>query len=268
MATANIVHSLASRLIGIDTRQLAGVSNTENRDRWLQMILASIPAGSRILDAGAGELKYKPFCTHLQYVSQDFAQYDGQGDRDGLQMGSWDQSHLDIISDITAIPEPNRSFDAVMCIEVLEHLPEPVTALRELARLVRPGGFLIITAPFCAATHFSPCFFQTGYSRYFYEHWLKKLGCEIVRIDYNGNFYEYLAQELRRIPAVNAQYASSKSSRMERFSLAILTRIMLVFLTRLANRASGSERLLANGLHVLAKKSADVSQPSQATAQR
>ena len=37
----------------------------------------------------------------LDYVSQDFAQYDGEGDTIGLQTGTWDQAQLDIISDIT-----------------------------------------------------------------------------------------------------------------------------------------------------------------------
>lgn len=76
-----------------------------------------ISAVSRILDAGAGELAYKHFCSHLHYVSQDFAQYDGKGNASGLQMGTWDQSNLDIISDITSIPEKDASFDAIMCIK-------------------------------------------------------------------------------------------------------------------------------------------------------
>ena len=107
-----------------------------------------MPVGSRILDAGAGELQYKPFCAHLDYVSQDFAQYDGQGNSVGLQTGTWDQTQLDIVSDITAIPEPDGSFDAIMCVEVLEHVPAPVDALNEFGRLLRLDGILIVTAPF------------------------------------------------------------------------------------------------------------------------
>src|SRR4029453_4432624 len=57
-----------------------GLENVRNREQWLECVLAEIPAGSRILDAGAGEQQYKRFCRHLQYVSQDFAQYDGKGD--------------------------------------------------------------------------------------------------------------------------------------------------------------------------------------------
>ena len=77
--------------------------NQQNREIWLEEALKKIPTGSRILDAGAGELRYKEFCEHLNYVSQDFAQYNGEGDSKGLQTGTWDQTKLDIISDITEI---------------------------------------------------------------------------------------------------------------------------------------------------------------------
>ena len=49
-------------------------TNKEVRDQWLKIKLNQIPAGSRILDAGAGELRNKPLCSHLNYVSQDFGQ--------------------------------------------------------------------------------------------------------------------------------------------------------------------------------------------------
>jgi SAM-dependent methyltransferase len=176
-----------------------GSRNLATRETWLEQTLARIPSGSRILDAGAGERQYKHFCSHLSYVSQDFGKYDGDGDGIGLQPGKWDQSGLDIVSDITRIPLPDCHFDAVMCIEVLEHLPNPVDALRELCRLLKSGGALIITAPFCSLTHMAPYFFQTGYSRYFYENWLKEFGFVIVDMQWNGNFFEYLAQELRRL---------------------------------------------------------------------
>lgn len=228
----------------------AGMSNQSTRNIWLERTLTQLPAGSRILDAGAGELKYKSFCDHLNYVSQDFAQYDGKGDSIGLQMGSWDQSRLDIVSDITQIPEPDASFDAVMCIEVLEHVPYPVDALRELTRLLRSGGVLILTAPFCSMTHFAPYFYQTGYSRYFYEYWLGKLGYEINDIQWNGNYFEYLAQELHRLPSIAKQHAASEPTWLERHAMNWL----LGFLNRCSYHDHGSEQLLAFGLHVKATK--------------
>ena len=110
--------------------------NEGGRDRWLAQVLATVPAGWRILDAGAGELKNKALCAHLTYVSQDVCQYEGKGDAQGLQIGAWDTSQIDIVCDIVNIPEPDASFDAILCSEVFEHLPDPLKALAEFERLL------------------------------------------------------------------------------------------------------------------------------------
>ena len=138
------VKQVMGRLLRVGS---VGTNHVPARAAWIAQTLRNIPSGQRILDAGAGELQFKKHCNHLKYVAQDFAQYDGRGDGRGLTTGSWDQSRLDIVSDIASIPEPDESFDAIMCIEVFEHLPNPVLAIQEFARLLRPGGQLIITAP-------------------------------------------------------------------------------------------------------------------------
>jgi len=244
----NLSKKILRRLLGKNGR--VGTMNLIDRERWLDQTLRKIPSGCRILDAGAGELKYKKFCQHLNYVSQDFAQYDGKGNGAGLQMKNWDQSRLDIVSDITAIPEPDGSFDAIMCIEVLEHVPHPVNALEELARLLHPGGYLVVTAPFASLTHFAPYFYQTGYSRYFYQYWLERLGFEILDLQENGNFFEYLGQELKRLEFVAERYASGHLSLLETLAL----NVMKGALRRFSSRDRGSKELLCFGLHVFAKK--------------
>lgn len=227
-----------------------GTHNESARVDWLEETLKKIPAGARILDAGAGEGQYKKFCAHLDYVAQDFGQYDGQGDQVGLQTGSWNQSNLDIISDITVIPEPDASFDAIMCIEVLEHLPNPIQAIREFSRLLRSGGQLIITAPFCSLTHLAPYHFYSGFNQYFYKTHLPAHGFEIVELHANGNYFEYLAQEIRRIPSMAELYAQDRPDEVEETA----SNITLNMLDRFSRNGQSSSQMLYFGCHVSALK--------------
>lgn len=229
-----------------------GTKNQQNREVWLEKTLKKIPPGSRVLDAGAGEQQYKKFCSHLTYVSQDFAQYNGEGDRRALQTKKWDTSNLDITSDITAIPEPDASFNAIMCIEVFEHLPEPILAIKEFNRLLKPEGHLILTAPFCSLTHMAPYHFYSGYNRYFYEKHLADYGFLIIESTENGNFFEYLAQELRRLPSVEKDYTGGRI----RFGLIdyFAQRWLLRTLECSSKNDHGSKELLNFGFHVHAIK--------------
>jgi SAM-dependent methyltransferase len=180
--------------------------NDEARNRWLAATLATIPQGLRILDAGAGELRNKSLCIHLIYVSQDFCQYDGRGDAQGLQTGTWNTSQIDLVCDITNIPEPDASFDVVLCSEVLEHLPDPLKALDEFARLLKPSGRLILTAPFASLVHFAPYHYASGFSRYWYEYHLPRRGFEIQELTPNGDWFSYTKQEMLRLPAMARRY--------------------------------------------------------------
>ena len=179
--------------------------NEDNRQAWLKKTLASLRQGARILDAGAGELRNKPLCKHLDYVSQDFAQYHGDGDGKGLQTGKWDTSQIDIVSDIVAIPEPDGSFDAILCSEVFEHIPDPTKAVGEFARLLKPGGTLILTAPFASLVHFAPYHYCSGFSRYWYEYHLARHGFQIEELTANGDWFAYCEQELMRLGSMARQ---------------------------------------------------------------
>jgi ubiquinone/menaquinone biosynthesis C-methylase UbiE len=62
-------------------------------------------------------------------------------DRQGVRGVSWE------VGDIQRIAHPDSSFDTVVSCETIEHVPDPRRAVDELARVLRPGGRLFLTAP-------------------------------------------------------------------------------------------------------------------------
>jgi len=231
-----------------------GGRNEARRQQWLKARLAAVPRGSVLLDAGAGELQNRALCRHLEYVSQDFCAYDGQGDGRGLQCGGWDCSRIDIVSDICSIPVPDGSFDAILCSEVLEHLPDPIRALEELVRVLRDGGELIVTAPTWSLTHQAPHYYGSGFSRYFYEHALPSLGAEITEMTPNGDWFECVAQELLRLPSMIEEAAGVRLGRLGRIGVRLSLTPLLVTLRECSWRAPDANELLSFGWHVVAVK--------------
>lgn len=53
----------------------------------------------------------------------------------------------DLRLDITALDLPDDAIDAVICSHVLEHVPDDATAMRELRRIVAPGGWCLVMVP-------------------------------------------------------------------------------------------------------------------------
>ncbi len=227
-----------------------GSFNEHNREQWIKQKLAVLAPGMTLLDAGAGEQPYKKYCTHLQYISQDFAQYNPETIKEGLQMKDWDYGKLDIVSDVTAIPRADESFDVVLCTEVIEHISNPIEAIKEFGRLLKPGGQLLLTAPFCSMTHFAPYHFYSGYNRFFYQEVLPQYGFEIVEMEENGNYFEYLGQELKRLESMGHKYSNTFQSKEVKQSLDVL----LEYLKQCATKDEGSKELLFFGMHVKAIK--------------
>lgn len=228
-----------------------GKDNEIKRQKWLKDTLAGLRPGLRLLDAGAGELQNKAHCSHLQYVSQDYCQYEGKGDGVGLQTGSWNTSKIDIVSDIVNIPEADGSFDAILCSEVLEHVPNPSFVIKEFGRLLKPGGTLILTAPFCSLTHFAPFHFCSGFNRYWYEHHLPLSQLELVEIKPNGDWFAYIAQEIWRLPRMGSSY-STISLGLFAFVLSIPLLAVLYLLSHFSSQKSSE--LLTFGWHVVARR--------------
>ncbi len=168
--------------------------NERERDLWVTEKARSVGAGSMVLDVGAGTCRYRGVFSHCVYKTHDFKKYKGyQDNSEGLY------GEIDYVSDIKSIPVPSESFDVILCTEVLEHVPEPIEVLREMARLLKPGGRLLITAPLGSGSHQLPYHFYGGFSPFWYRLFCPKFDLKVVEMMPNGGFFKHLAQECARV---------------------------------------------------------------------
>jgi SAM-dependent methyltransferase len=166
--------------------------NVVRRDRWIGRQAAQLPGGTKVLDVGAGSCPYRNLFAHCEYRTQDMMPLRG----DQLRHGGY--GRIDYVSDLSAIPVPDGSFGAILCAEVLEHHPEPIKVVRELARILEPGGKLILTAPLGSGIHQEPYHYYGGYTPWWYERFLVAAGFEKISIEPNEGSLRFFSQEALR----------------------------------------------------------------------
>lgn len=163
-------------------------------DNWVAAKAATTPTGSAVLAVGADTGPYRRLFAHCCFTAHDLKGYEGVNLLGGTTYGK-----IDLAGEITAIPAPNAAFDMVICTEALEHFPAPVAALREMCRLLKPGGRLLLTAPLGSGLHQEPFHYYCGFTRHFYEHFLPPLGIQLVEILPHSGFFLHVSQECARV---------------------------------------------------------------------
>jgi SAM-dependent methyltransferase len=68
--------------------------------------------------------------------------------------------HVDVVGDVTALPIASQSFGHILMAEVLEHVLDPQAGVREVWRVLRPGGRVTLCVPFVYPIHDSPHDYQ------------------------------------------------------------------------------------------------------------
>ncbi|HEV3238013.1 MAG TPA: class I SAM-dependent methyltransferase [Gemmataceae bacterium] len=106
-----------------------------------------VRGSKRILDAGCGNGRYSKFILRWADPNAVITAFDLSPkmlERAKKRLKSDRVGHVQ--ADLTRLPFNDRAFDAVVCGWVIEHLPDPRPGLRELARVLEPGGKLLLMA--------------------------------------------------------------------------------------------------------------------------
>lgn len=108
----------------------------------------------RILDIGAGSVVEKNRRAGQFSLADKYAQLVQQPAYFGLDVEPG--ANVTLVSDAHVLPIAGESLDGVLMVSVLEHLYDPIRAVDEVARTLKPGGVFFSYAPFYHPYHASP----------------------------------------------------------------------------------------------------------------
>jgi SAM-dependent methyltransferase len=133
-----------------------------------------------VLDIGCGTRPYRRFLTNARcYV--------------GIDQNP--DVRPDVVGSVLDLPFGDASFDGVLCTEVLEHVPDPFVAARELFRVTRPGGKVYVTVPQAWGLHYEPNdYFR--YTKYGIMHVLEGVGFSVCEVRQMGGLFSYFSVRL------------------------------------------------------------------------
>jgi SAM-dependent methyltransferase len=133
-----------------------------------------------VLDIGCGNKPYLPFFKEIDsYVGCDVVQSD--------------RNLVDIICPATDIPLPDASKNTIFSTQVIEHVAEHQQLLNEAYRILKPGGYIIVSGPMAWEHHEEPYdFFR--FTRYGFEHIFSKAGFSDIILVPNGGKWAMAGQ--------------------------------------------------------------------------
>lgn len=163
----------------------------------LEQLRAVAPrANGRLIDVGCGDKPYeaifRPYVTEYIGVEHE---------------ASFNATHAsrlerkpDVIYDGRTLPFEDESVDTVLSIQVLEHTPHPQHLLNEMARVLRKGGTMIISAPFSFRLHEEPHdFFR--YTPHGLRLMCETAGLNVEEIQAQGGFGSVIGHKLNSLLA-------------------------------------------------------------------
>ncbi len=175
----------------------------ETHEKVLELVGKFVSKPARFLDLGAGE---GAFSKSLMELGHEVLAVDGNSEN--WKVAEIDLVEADLDTKFSTNISSNKKFDAVVAIEIIEHVENPFSFAREVSKLLNKDGLLFVTTPNVEAVSSRLIFLYTGRLKYFGEYetvrpahitpifyWklemlLEEAGFEIIHETFNRMTYE------------------------------------------------------------------------------
>lgn len=138
----------------------------------------------KLLDIGCGTKPYKSLCKVDEYIGLEI---DDEGNRN--------HQYADVFYDGKTIPFENKMFNSILSNQVFEHIFNPNEFLKEVNRVTKMGGSVLMTVPFVWDEHEQP-YDYARYSSFGLKHILNENGFEVIEHRKSNNGIEVIFQLL------------------------------------------------------------------------
>lgn len=154
--------------------------------RWNQEFAKLVKKDEYVLDAGAGKAPYRHLFSIANYETADF------------EMVTKEYHPSTYVCDLASIPVEDEHFHYIVFNQVMEHLPEPLTVLKEFRRILKPGGKILCTCPLFYEEHEQPYDFYR-YTQFAHRYLFKEAKLEIEFLEWMEGYFGTIGYQMESI---------------------------------------------------------------------
>jgi SAM-dependent methyltransferase len=207
--------------------------------RNLDIFLEKYKTDNPVLDVGAGGSSYDRYFPNRIMVDID------------------PKRNPDIVADAHELPFPNESYGTVLCTEMLEHVKDPRRVVRELMRVLKPRGVLILTTRFVYPMHDTPHDYWR-FTRYCLEDLFKDW--KIVEIQGETECFSALGALFQRLAFQSTLVGGKLTKFIILFMAEILSLLDFLLVKEYGNiqKNKPEDHIMTTGWYLVVEKSKDV----------
>jgi len=155
---------------------------------------------------------------------------------------------ISFLGNVHNIPLTDSSFDLTLCLQVLEHVPEPAIAIREIVRVMKSQGVLLLSVPHLSRLHEIPYDFYR-YTEYGIRYLLESAGLEIIKLISTDGLVSFIGHQL----SLSFLLTTWKDKLLRPFFLFINKYIFTLLFSNL-DKCFGMKKIFPQGYVVVARK--------------